>query len=110
MRADRTERRWAVARHHRWLKEADIPSADRFRFEREVLSCVLQCAIEYHQLQVGNLASMEVATRHLQLIEQAHRDSPTSPSYDAAEHYLGLVERRGGRFWCRLSISTSRPV
>jgi hypothetical protein len=35
-------------------------------------------------------------SRRMQLTEQAHLESPSAPSYDAAEHYLGVPERRGG--------------
>lgn len=41
------------------------------------------------------MASFEAVARR-QLIEEAHQTSPTAPSYDFADLYLGVVERNGG--------------
>lgn len=34
--------------------------------------------------------------RRLQLIEEAHVLSPSTPSYDGAEHWMGTGRRKGG--------------
>jgi hypothetical protein len=85
-----------ISRHSRWVREAEIPAGDRSKFEHEVLSKVLELGVCYDGLAVSNLASFEVVSRRLQLIEEAHLDSPGAPSYEAAAHYMGSTERRGG--------------
>ena len=85
-----------VARHHRWLRDADIPGTDRARFEHHILSEILERAVEYDGLQVSNLASFEMLSRRLQHIEQAHVENSQAPDYSGAEHFLGSSEKKGG--------------
>ena len=85
-----------VARHHRWLRDAEIPNGDRSRHEHHILSWMLETAVCYDCLQVSNLAAFEILARRLQHIEQAHVENPLAPCYGGAEHYLGSPERRGG--------------
>ncbi len=85
-----------VSRHHRWLRDAEIPATDRSRWEHQVLSEILEKAVEYDALQVSNLASFEVLSRRVQHIEQAHIDCPTAPDYAGGEFFMGSCERKGG--------------
>eukprot|EP00929_Paragymnodinium_shiwhaense_P119554 TRINITY_DN91459_c0_g1_i1.p1 TRINITY_DN91459_c0_g1~~TRINITY_DN91459_c0_g1_i1.p1 ORF type:complete len:397 (-),score=75.48 TRINITY_DN91459_c0_g1_i1:289-1479(-) len=85
-----------VARHHRWLRDAEIPSGDRARHEHGVLSKVLETAVSYDGLNVCNLGSFEILCRRMQLLEEAHHDNPNAPNYDAADHFMGTRERKGG--------------
>ncbi len=85
-----------IARHHRWIKDADIPFTDRSRFEHHVLSEVLERAVTYDCLQVSNPASFEIVSRRLQHIEQAHIENPNAADYSGAEFFMGSAERKGG--------------
>ncbi len=85
-----------VARHHRWLRDADIPGTDRSRYEHQILSDILDKAVSYDCLQISNLASFEVLSRRIQHIEMAHIENPQAPDYSAGEFYMGSSERRGG--------------
>ena len=85
-----------VGRHHQWMRDAEIPPGDRSRFEHEVLSKILEVGVTYDQLQVGNLGSFEVASRRLQVIENAHLDNPMAPTYESSGFYMGTEDRRGG--------------
>ena len=42
------------------------------------------------------LAGGELIARRIQLIEGAHRASPSAPDYGAADHYMGWPYRAGG--------------
>lgn len=97
-----------LAQHRCWLRDAEIPSGDRPRYEHEVLSRILELGVEYDQLHVSNPASFEVLARRLQLIEEARQERPTAPSYDSAEVYLGVGERKGARWWRPRSPATLR--
>ena len=62
---------------------------------------VLQWAVTYDQLQVSQLAFLEILSRSLQLIELKHRDrflpslgSGTDP-FEESHLYLGLSQTRG---------------
>ena len=85
-----------IARHHRWLRDADIPGSDRSRFEHSILSDILDKAVSYDALQVSNLASFEILSRRLQHIEMAHLENPQAPDYSGSEFFMGSSERRGG--------------
>jgi len=85
-----------MARHHRWVAEARIPSTDRSVYEHEVLSRFIELALCYDGLAIDNLASAELLVRRLQLIEHSHIDDPSSPNWEGARHFMGTGERRGG--------------
>ena len=77
-------------RHHRWIRDAEIPLTDRSRFEHAILSDILEKAVTYDCLQVSNLASFEILVRRLQHIEQAHIECPNAPDYSGAEFSRAL--------------------
>ena len=85
-----------IARHQRWVAESGVSIADRSIHEHEVISQVIETACTVDQLNVPSLLSFEHLVRRLQLIEEAHVLSPTSPSYEGSEHWLGTGRRRGG--------------
>ena len=85
-----------IARHYRWVREAEIPGGDRSIYEHEVYSRALEAGACYDGLNLPNLALAEIMVRRLQLIEEAHVDSPSAPSYEGAEHFAGHGEKKGG--------------
>ena len=85
-----------TARHHRWVRDAEIPASDRSRYEHAILSEIIEKAVSYDALQISNLASFEVLSRRLQHIEMAHLENPSAPDYGGGEFYMGSTERKGG--------------
>ena len=85
-----------MARHHRWVQEARIPSSDRSIYEHEVISRFIEFALCYDGLALDNLACAELLLRRMQLIEHSHLDDPNSPNWEGARHFMGTGERRGG--------------
>ena len=85
-----------ISRHFRWVREAEIPAGDRSIYEHAVYSRALEHRACFDGLNLPNLALVETLVRRLQLIEEAHVESPTAPSYEGAEFFAGHGERRGG--------------
>ena len=85
-----------MSRHHKWVAEGGLAVGDRSVYEHEVISETLELMCCNDQLQVCNLVSAELLVRRLQLIEEAHFASPTLPSYEGAEHWMGTGRRRAG--------------
>ena len=85
-----------IPRHHRWARESDIKSGDRSIFEHNVLSRAIDLAVRNDHLNVKNLWCLEFLIRRLQLIEEAHAENPSNPSWEGAEHFLGIEEKKGG--------------
>ncbi|CAE8723181.1 unnamed protein product, partial [Polarella glacialis] len=48
------------------------------------------------QLNIPALQGVEILVRRIQLIKEAHRISPGSPDYSAADQFLGSSMRRNG--------------
>jgi len=46
-------------------------------------------------LNVASLQGAELINRRLQVIREAHRISPSSPDYSAADYFMGWKYRRG---------------
>ena len=78
-------------RQHRqqWVTQANIPKEDRSRYERETLCALLDIGSTYDQLNMPSLACMELASRRVQLIEDARRLNPSAPSYEGANYFMG---------------------
>lgn len=85
-----------VGRHSRWVADSGVPAADRSLYEHECLSYAIELACTVDQLNVASLVCFEHLLRRLQLIEEAHILSPSAPSYDGAEHWMGAGRRKGG--------------
>ena len=56
---------------------------------------VLEAFVMVDQLNIPNLKGCELLVRRWQLIREAHRISPTSPDYSAADVFMGWAYRRG---------------
>ena len=86
----------AVTHHESWVRGAKIPDGDRSVHEHEMICRVMESMLTVDQLNIGALQSAELLARRLQLIEDAHRGSPSNPDYSAAELYMGLQTRKDG--------------
>ena len=86
-----------VARHHTWVREANIPAKARAIHEHEALSKILDGMVNWDRLNAKNHLSAEIALRRLQLIEEVHREDPTNPSWEeGSSFYMGDDAQRGG--------------
>ena len=65
-------------------------------YEHEMICRVLESMLTVDQLNIGALQSAELLARRLQLIEDAHRGSPSNPDYSASDVYMGLPSRKDG--------------
>ena len=78
------------------MRTANLPAGDRSVYEHEVLCRVFDSMLCVDQLNVPALHSAELLCRRLQLIEEAHRVSPSAPDYSAADHFMGWAARQHG--------------
>ena len=85
-----------VTHHANWVRTARIPDGDRAVHEHEVLARILDAMVTVDQLNAPALQSAELCCRRLQLIEDAHSVSPSSPDYSAADEYMGCATHRQG--------------
>ena len=85
-----------VTHHESWVRGGKIPEGDRSVYEHEVICRVLESMLTVDQLNIGSLQSAELLSRRLQLIEDAHRGSPSNPDYSASDVYMGLATRKDG--------------
>ena len=80
--------------HDQWVRMAKLPDSDRSVFEDVVIAVCLQTLASVDQLNLPNLAGVELMIRRRALLREAHRVSPSSPDYTAAQHYMGWSRRR----------------
>ena len=85
-----------ISHHDHWMRSAAVPAGDRSGYEHEVLCRILHSMLTVDQLNVVCLQSAELCGRRVQLIEDAHRASPSCPDYSAADHYMGWTATQGG--------------
>ena len=83
--------------HEHWMRSSEIPRGDRSTYEHECLSRVLEALICVDQLNVPSLQGAELVVRRMQVIREAHRISPSSPDYSAADHFMGWKYRKSGQ-------------
>lgn len=83
--------------HEYWLRTAEIPRGDRSTYEHECLSRILEALVTVDQLNICALQGAELICRRLQVIREAHRISPSSPDYSAADHFMGWKWKRSGQ-------------
>ena len=72
------------------VASSGIRAGDRAVVGHEVLSQTLDLAVHYDQLNVANLASMEVITFRRMAIEDACRVFPEHPRLAGAAHMIGF--------------------
>ena len=61
-----------------------------------MLAEILEKAAVEDQLNLPKFTSMEIVTRRLTIIGEAHAANPTNPDYTGSDVFLGLGKRRGG--------------
>ena len=86
----RCNRTWMLG-HQEWVRESGIRSTDRAVHEHGVLSKALELGTCYDQLNMANIAMVEVLVKRRMLIEAAYKRNPEAPNFDGAEHLLGFT-------------------
>ena len=74
---------------HLWMKEVDVSGKDRLYHEVTTLVEILYQGGTYDQLNVGAVASLEIASRRLIAIVEATSKGLDSPNWGTARHYTG---------------------
>ena len=78
-----------MAAHDRWVVESRIELVSRSRYEHKVLSKALALAVHHDGLNIKRCVSFEYINRRRQLLEEAHREDPSRPSFEAAHLFMG---------------------
>ncbi|CAK0825933.1 unnamed protein product, partial [Prorocentrum cordatum] len=77
-------------RTEKWMRDAHVPDNDRVKHEHGSLMEILETALTYDQLDVSALASFEILSRRIQLLEEAYTSNPKAPRFEGSEHFQGL--------------------
>ncbi|CAK0909748.1 unnamed protein product [Prorocentrum cordatum] len=77
-------------RTEKWMRDAHVPDNDRVKHEHGSLMEILETALTYDQLDVSALASFEILSRRIQLLEEACASNPKAPRFEGSEHFQGL--------------------
>jgi hypothetical protein len=80
-------------RTKRFMDDAGVAANDRVRHEHTFIMDFLKWAICYDQLDVSSLACSEIASRRVQLLEEAYSVNPKAPRFDGSHHFQGLGKR-----------------
>ena len=80
-------------RTEKWMREAHVPDTDRVKHEHGCLMEMLEWALTYDQLDVSSLASFELLSRRVQLLEEAYTANPKAPRFEGSDHFQGLGKR-----------------
>ena len=83
--------------HDHWVRTSEIPTGNRSIYEHECLSRILESLVTIDQLNIGALQGVELLVRRMQVIREAHRISPASPDYSAADHFMGWKYKRAAQ-------------
>ena len=93
----RAGKSWMTS-HDDWIRSSGIRGGDRAVFEHRNISKALETATCYDQLNMPNVAAMEVLLKRRMLIEQAYSVNPDAPDYGGSEHFMGFKETTKGTF------------
>ena len=88
------------SRHVKWRAEVNLTASDDIVAEHEFCSRLLQTATVFDQLNIGELACMELVSRRLQMCEYKYRDRilgriQGGEVEEDAHLYMGTGETRG---------------
>ena len=87
----------AMGWHHKWKADCKLQDSDAGVDAHETYCRVLQTMASYDQLDLGNLAGVELMVRQLQLVEERHKDrlggSSGKDSLDEKYLFAGSAHR-----------------
>jgi hypothetical protein len=85
-----------LSSHERWASKSGIKATDRAIHEHHCLSKLLELAVSYDQLDVTNLACLEVAAKRRMMLETAYKGRPDNPNFAGSSHFMGYGEEGDG--------------
>lgn len=85
-----------MAYHDRWVVESKIDLTNRSRHEHRLLCRALHLAATVDGLNLRGLVTLEYLNRPRLLLEEAHRDDVSRPSFESAHLYMGEEEELPG--------------
>ena len=85
-----------VTDYEHWIRTNEFPRGDRSIYELEVITRCIEAFAMVDQINLPNSKGVELLMRRWQLIREAHRLSPQSPDYSAADVFMGWQYRRDG--------------
>ena len=68
----------------------------RLIHEHEVISRAVELLGSIDGVNLRQSEGVELLLRRFQLMEEAVAESPSDPSFEGAEHFMGTQERKGG--------------
>ena len=80
-------------RTSQWMRLHSIAEGDRVKYEHGLLCDIIELAVVYDQLDISSLASFELATRRVQMLEEAYAANPKQPRVDSHFHFMGQGRR-----------------
>ena len=100
MRDLRRQGRTFLQNHGEWKRASSVRIGNRATHEHAVLNKALDLACSYDQLQMPNIACIEVLASRRMLIEDAHRNVAAGidplPKYVGSEHIMGYRDVDNG--------------
>jgi hypothetical protein len=82
--------------HTPWKRSSGVRANDRSVHEHSVLSTAIDLAQYYDQLDIVNVACLEVLIKRRMLLEQSVEGRPENPSVAGAEHFMGYRDGEAG--------------
>ena len=76
-----------TGRHTKWVAEGGLTPADAGVTLHLAAAKVMQLAVQYDQLNVGHLASLELVARQFQLCEEKHKHKFTTTGGEAGDAF-----------------------
>ena len=85
-----------IDRASKWRRDSGVRAHSSAAHEHSVIHRAVQLLATVDGLNVKNLVGVELLLRRITLREEAVAENPEAPSYEGADHYLGVSERSGG--------------
>ena len=94
-----------LSMHQAWKTDCKLQASDGGVLEHEAICKVLELAIEYDQLNIGELAAVELLCRRLQMIQYRWRErilgaTATGTIEDESHFFMGTDPTRGNLCIC----------
>ena len=94
------------ARHTKWASEQGVGADTMGYILHDLIGYILELALSYDQLDISNLASMEMVARVYQLLEE----TKGTMMVEGLEHYIGRSKTGGRKRGVALAPSLAKHV
>ena len=85
-----------VSRSEKWEKDSGVRKGSSVTHEHKCVHRALQYMATVDGINLRASIGAEYLLRRIQMHEEAIAESPESPSYEGAEHYMGVFETGSG--------------